>query len=484
MNISEKSNSTLMLIALSVFWVIMAMGCSGVTPRLDKSTNQRFEAEIGNLIESIVSKKAYAPRMMAPASVIPGSFKSDLPYSRLEELVMERLALRVRETRDLYTLSRQNWFECREGRPMTFYGAAFGDWQILKNLIVYEVTASSEDILNQVKVRITASDANGRTIPGVVGEATFDYAPGTPAYELYQASQISTPFPEGLEERPYESIDRLAYSLTAELVDAYRAGIEVGGHHAADEDIRVLLFVKESSARVDRGFQDLIQNTLQQAMVGNRGVSCVVSQEDFGPVFRQIDFYHKTRRVFDMDESMFKAGTVLLMTEMFRHPDGDKIGVALRALWRVSPLESRDGDFIPTNVAGTYLSGFTSKAYVINQRVQGAHRDHRRPVTVNTPADYAPLQDLDICFYQFTDVYEKRIYPVLIKAPGLSEIRREDALCDDQTACRCYVLRYAGNLDEISGYLRRNLRTSTVLPFRLVPKGYDLLEVHFERGFD
>jgi len=94
-----------------------------------------------------------------------------------------------------------------------------------------------------------------------------------------------------------------------------------------------------------------------------------------------------------------------------------------------------------------------------------------------------PVGDLDLCFYEFTSVFEKRIYPVLTNAPGVTEIRRADELCDSASGCLCYELWYQGSLEEISVWLRQHLRTSEVLAFRLAPKGDGRLNVYFDGGF-
>lgn len=466
-------------------------GCAG-TP-VKTLEQEPFEEKLAALIDDAISSQARSPYEMAPTAVMPGSLRSGDRFSRLEELVMERLTLRLRKQNDFYSLSRQNWFEYREGRPLTFVDQPADQQRLLRNLIVFEVGISPDSVINQIQVHIMGTDADGRAIPGVVAETSFDAGPETVAHRLYNAPPVTSPFPEGLEERPYASLDRLAFSLVSELADAYRSGMSAGKEHAADEEIRVVLYSSPRSGEVRRGLVEAIQDALQQAIVSNRGFTCAVSQRDFGPAFNQIDFYRRNRSLFEMEESAFAAGTVLLMSDVFRSPHNNSVGVALRAVWRAGPLETTTGNLIPTNMAGTYLSGFTAKAYLAGDAVRGDVRktwvtgpteeSASRRTDGRTVVWSGAARDLDVCFHEFTSVFEKRIYPVLTRVPGVTQIRRADELCGGAKGCLCYELWYQGSIEELSSWLHKNLRTSEVLTFRLVSQGEGRLNVYFDGGF-
>jgi len=493
----RKRKHLILFVTGALLLMIFSGGCA-TTPTHSatwQDPTERFEVSVNRLIENLIATEKHSPGEMAPAAIMPGSLKTGTKFTRLEELIMERLSLRLREKHNMYSLSRQNWFEFREGRPLTFQNLPFAERDHMRNLVVYEVRISADEVLKKMKVHSIASDADGRAVPGLVADTVLEFERESPARKLYNSKPQTNPFPEGLEERPYVSLDRLAFSLAAELTDAHRTGISAGGAKAADTEVRVLLYAKPSGG-IASGLVNPIQNSLQQAIVGNRGFACAVSREDFGPAFKQIDFYKKHKSIFEMEESKFTAGTVLLMADVSKHPDGDKIGVALRAIWRVTPLETAAGDLIPTNVAGTYLSGFTAKAYLsrsavkiaygpgkVTKTIPATEQEKAEPPKVE-PIWTGPPRDMDVCFYKFTEVYRKRIYSTLNKAPGVTDVRRVDALCQGQKECLCYELTYHGSSEKLSAWLDENLRTARAREFKIVHKGEGLLELHFTGGFD
>lgn len=491
----------IVVLTCNAFLVLFLMGgCAGVSKKQAPVTafdGSEFEKRIKHLVEDLVACRAHTSGEMGPVAVMPGSLKTGRRFSRLEEMVMERLAMKLRKEHNLTPLSRQNWFEFREGRSLSFGGQGAARQGLLRNLVVYEVGISPDEILKQVKVHVIAADAEGYAIPGVVAQTALDFGPGSIARALFTAKPHSTPFPEGLEEKPYASLDRLTFNLASELADAYRNGAMAGKQIAANGEVKVLLCSKPTSAGVGSGQIRAIQDAMQQAIVRNADFTCVLSREDFGPAFDQIDFYSKNKQIFEMEESPLAAGTVLLMAETLRHPKGDKIGVALRAIWRTSPLETSSGDLIHTNMAGTYLSGFAAKAYMYGNALAAQHEviAHKRSIQKMVPTtnkvsevqSRVPIpvsdSDLDVCFYEFTEVLERRITPTLRNAPGVTGLRRADGLCDRNIGCVCYTLHHEGSSEELTAWLRHHLRTSQVLSFRLLPGNEGRLDLYFDGGF-
>lgn len=495
-----------------IFLAVLVTGCAGTSPRTTAAPTpeEKFDAAIQDVIDAVIAAQSHTLAEVSPAAVMPTSLKTGTEFTRLEELVMERLTLELRKRHDVYALSRQNWFEFRENRPLSFFNLPLAERNHFRNLVIYEVGVSADEILDTARVHITASDADGRAVAGIVADTELDFTTDSPAGRLYGAKPKTRLYPEGLEERPYVSLDRLSFSLAAELADAYRTGITAGDQPVAGDEVRVMLYAR-TARNISAGLGQAIQDALQQSIVANRGFTCAVSEEDFGPAFHKIDFYRQNKSIFELEETKFSAGTVLLMADTAFHPDGDKIGIALRAIWRVSPLESEAGELIPTNVTGTYLSGFTAKSYLLSSaiKVRYPKPDATRLATSGDATQTAtsakvagtettessgrqesayiremPARDTDVCFYKYTEVYEKRIYPVLSRAPGVLDIRRNQTLCEDGSRCLCYELGYQGTPESLEAYLRQNLRTSEVVPFRLVPKVEGRLEVYFHGGFE
>jgi len=351
------------LITIILFSFILA-GCAGQTVQNAGMTpEQQFEMNMNRLVEDVDALNTNTPTELAPVAVMPGSIKKGQAINRLEEYAMDQLQLRQRKLHDMYVLTRQNWFEYREGQPLGINHRSMSLRSIHDYLVIYEVGASIDEVLKKIKIHIVATDLAGNAIPGVVAETDFDFYPEAPAHRLYHARSLKNLFPEGLEERPYKSIDRLTYSISSELMEAYWNGLTAGDQTPKDSEVRIALYMNPP-ANVSPGMVRWIQDSLQQSIVSRRGFTCAVSRKDFGHFFRQIDFYKKHQRFFQLEESPLAAGTVLMMVDILRHPDKDKVGVAVRAVWRVNPLESKDDKIIKTNVAGTYLSGFTAKAYL------------------------------------------------------------------------------------------------------------------------
>ncbi len=354
-----KMNNLFAMLGCLLLSALLFTGCAAKTgPSQVMAEQPGFEADVDRMIDDLQARQRHSSMEMAPVAVMPGSLRAQAPFTRLEEYVMDRLTMRLREKHEVYSMTRQNWFEFRDNRPLTFQTASPAEQQRLRSLVVYEVVPYSDKYIGKIEARVMALDAQGNTISGLMTSTAFNFSAFETAGALLNAEAHANPYPEGLEERPYTSVDRMSFNLAAELVDVYREGIALGDRTAAPDDVKVVLLTKPVNG-VDGS---AIQAALQQAIVSNKGFTCTISQDDFGTILQQLDFYSKNK-VFNIDETVFEPGTVLLMAEVFKHQDGDKTGVALRGAWRIGPVVSETGDFIPTSVAGTYLSGFTAKAY-------------------------------------------------------------------------------------------------------------------------
>ncbi len=88
------------------------------------------------------------------------------------------------------------------------------------------------------------------------------------------------------------------------------------------------------------------------------------------------------------------------------------------------------------------------------------------------------------CFYDFTDVYVKRIYPVLDSAPGMLDLRRADQACYGEPSCVCYALMLSGPLEDLESWVYRELPTSKAVPFKSTRAGGSRIEFRHQGGFD
>ncbi len=496
-----RMKSSRLLLPLLLLLLSACAGQSPVTPPpVDSAPSQAerlLDQRISTLIDDLISDSRLTAAATAPVAVVPGSALAGEYFSRLEELVCERLETRLREEHDIFRLSRQNWFELRAGRPLSFQNLPPDRRQVLAAALIYKVEITADTVLDRINCTLSASGADGRSRPGIVASGPLGFGRTSLARSLYYAAANRNPYPEGLEERPFVSLDRLAYSLATELAEAYRNGLKIAGHKVADREIKVLL--STTSKSLPLGLTEEIQSALQQALVGQNGFTCVLSRRDFAETMREIDFYNWHRQAFkQLDPAKFEPGTILLLADVSRPRRNDLYGVALRAIWRTDPLEDRQGKMIAETAGGTYVSGFTAKAYFSDRdlyyrygsRRPAIHPPRRQPAskpgpqTVARPPWKGPANEINLCFYDFTATLRHRIYPVLNRAPGVTWLRRADELCEQGSDCLCYELWYQGSREDLEAWLRRYLKNAKSLEFYITSNGPGRLEVHFNGGFN
>ncbi len=480
-----------------VLLLLFLSACAGTPVNYAPTQAERMLDQRVNLIlDDLLGDQKFSAGEMAPAAVVPGSALQGETFSRLEEMLCERLETRLRESHDIFKLSRQNWFELRAGRALTFQDQPPAERQRLRSAIIYQVEITADTVLDRINGTITAQGADGHHLTGVVASGPLGFGQDSLARRLYYAPANRNPYPEGLEERPFASLDRLAYSLTSELREAYFNGLKVGGQKVADREVKVLLYT--TSQHHPTGLTQEIQSALQQALIGQSGFTCVVSRQDLAPALRQIDFYNWNSHIFKaVDLPQFEPGTVLLMADIGSVFKNNILSLSLRAIWRTDPLEDQQGNLIAESGSGTYVSGFTAKAYFDGAQLRRRYGTRYQAPTGTTRHQQQPPRkihrarepwsgpstDINLCFYDFTETLAHRIYPVLNQAPGVTWLRRADELCDRESNCLCYELWYNGTREDISAWLRQYLRTSKSVNFRLTSNGPGRIEVHFDGGF-
>jgi hypothetical protein len=355
----EKNFQAVQLVLLAVFLLLLT-GCQkSVVPISDKN---QFDGKVQALVTDTVKSCRNRPADIAPAAVISKSALDGGDYSRLDEVIVQRLYQRLARDRQMMTLSRENWFEFSESRPLSVKGHDPNVRDLMDNLVVFVVAVEPDAVFERITVTVSAKDANARTLPGVGANTVFDYFKDSPAVLLAKTPAQASAVPAGLRQNPYDSLEKLCYGMAAELSATLQQGVKAGQHPAPDGEITVVLCSRNFKSP-DPGFKNALIQELQQALVSMDGMTCAVSVEDFGGVFSQMDFYNQNPGRFEMDNEKFKPGSVLLMAQTRDYPTENTRQVALRAMWRVTPLVDDTGTMIMDNTAGSYVSGFTSKAW-------------------------------------------------------------------------------------------------------------------------
>ncbi len=302
---------------------------------------------------------------IAPAAVVPQSLMEGQPYSRLEELIVDQLSEKIAEDREVVSLSRENWFELRESRPLSLRGHHPDMAPLMDNLVVFLVSVEPEPLLDRITARIRVADSGARIMPGIEGKRVFSNRPEAAARVLLDHPARDVQAPEGLKENPFHSLEELSYSMVTELRHALEKGLTAAGAQAGEEEIQVVLSSGNTRSE-DPGFNRALLQELQQALVSVGGITSAVSRTDFSTLFDQVNFYNQnpgSAGLFEVDEEPFKPGSVILMAETRSDPGSSARKVSLRAMWRVSPMRDADGEIITGNAAGTYVADFASRAW-------------------------------------------------------------------------------------------------------------------------
>ncbi len=503
-----------------------------------------LEAQVEGLMEDLLQWEARTPLEMAPCAVMPGSLRWGGRFSRLEEFVMDRLTWRLRKNHSLVVLSRRDWSAFRERAPLTMPEDCLVD----RHLVVYEVRLLPDETGEELRIRISASDRAGSELPGIAAEAVVPFGPESPARSLYRAEPETNPYPIGLEERPYESVDRMAFGLSGELASVCRNGVSAEGLRVEGDAIRVALEMKEPGPGVHRPLAESLERALRQALVTNGGFQCVSveaalsgplaggpAQGDSVAIRKERHSGRATRSGgrFGIQENGMasltsgsrlaarftglgrddelghtlhlgdqagfeemthrtRPATAVLVGETFLHPEGDRVGVALRAVWKRGPMESASGEFVPVDAAGSYLSGFSAKAYIWKPEGRPAASTRWSAQKTKSEAetayssrkreeDPASLKTRQICFHAFPPALSRRIDEVLWSFPGVRAVGGPIWVTDGAS---CYRVQHAGSLDALKRHLFQNLRTSRVLPFHVAEKKGGRLELYFDGGFE
>lgn len=344
-----------MLILLSL---VVLVGCSQHSAK--PGTADTFDRELDRLVSDIIESCGNSLADLSPFSVVSANAVNGRPYTGLDDIICSKLSQKLAGSRETVTLSRENWFELKTFQTISFKGHPVSRERLIRDVVVFIVSVEPEPVFNRVRVSVFARNRQMNTIPGIKAAVNLAYFDESPAFVLYHQKSESKPYPRGLEQHPYHSIEEMVYSMASELSHAARSSLRSSGVTAKNEELRIVLCTRDIAGH-DGGFRQAVTRELQQAMVAIGGITTAVSRKDMGPVFAQMNFYKQNVSVFEQEFEKFTPGTVILLVET--QQSGNRYQAALRAVWRVSPLEDTNGNFIVENRSGVYLSGFTSRAW-------------------------------------------------------------------------------------------------------------------------
>jgi len=360
---SSKSFYQCSWLALLLVCGLMIGGCvaTGGEPQVLASPVEQSDLDqgINDLLVQLRQKLKYTEYEIAPVAVVSASVKEGGNFTRLDELISQRLIDDLQQNHELVILSRQHFFEYRDNRPFSISKGG-GTGPASENLVVFSVGISPDDVLERAIVRLTAVNSLSQAIPGLNGSVVVDFKKEGLARQLHQARPQKNPYPLGIEERPYRKVDRLTSNLASELLATYRAGGFASGQTPADSDVRVVLTTMPSPV-APRLVLNII-SALQQDIVARQGFTCAINPADYSSFDQMIRFY-ESNPSFTISETRLSPATVFLFAEILHHPNQGMVSVSLRGAWRIDPTDKELGGVIK-ETAGNYLSGFTARAYL------------------------------------------------------------------------------------------------------------------------
>ena len=411
---------------------------------LSGNNNEHLISIIDTLASQIEHAAGKPETRVAPVAIVSGNAMRGGEYTRLDEFVITKITSHLQEKREIYQLSDQNWFQFREHRSLLPLHNA-------DTLLVYEVILRPEPALAQMSIIIRAYDQQMRSLPGLGATATLPYTKDSVLAEMYRAAPIVSPYPLGLEENPYRSVEQLTYKLGELLHDTYLRNYLNNKNAAKDQEINVQLHMQPTSD-VPTRFLTRLTNSLQQTVVAHNGFTCAISNQDMSPLFEQLDFYQTHRKRFEAVDTLLRPATILLLTKITSSHKG-LIGIYLRAVWLETPVETRDGKLFESNLAGTYISGLTARAYIKlkNDELAGGSGD-----------------GVTVCLGDFPSRLRQQAVRAMATYPeSLGMTAAPDTACRPKTPdnCRCFNMITEKQPDFVLNWMIPRLQEDLVIPF-------------------
>ena len=501
---------------LSIYLVVIVTGCAiwgdSALAYSINSNQTKFYEKIDSLLENQVKQVRSTVNHKTMVYVMPGSIVNHMHSSRLEEIICKRLSLKLMNKYSEIKLTRQIYMNLmgKNSSELAHDDTYGSDGYGL--FVIFKIDLFPDYIKEMICLTVSVLDHFGRVIPELNVEEGFDFSSDGFLNELYQSEPDDNPYPYGSEENPYTSLDKLVAGLSDELDEAYKKGVKVLDQEVSQQEIRVILSSGASNG-IPENEIETIRDSLQQEIVTRNGFISSISRDDYEKIFQQISFYQKNKdTVFEMEEELLNAATVILILDVREHPNNEKVSVSLRSIWRVGPLISSNYELIPTNYTGTYISGFTAKAYIDAEAlmpidnltnhydlkhmkkkvsVYENETDIKKLHSINGVSFESDLTEkainegkIEICFKKFRRSYEPMLYQSLMKTTPIQNVTKNYAPCATSEACSCYIVTYVGTYDELSGYLKNAAMASDLTGFDLKPLSETKLDIVFGYGFE
>lgn len=328
-----------------------------------------FGSDIDRLINRLLATQQHSVQALAPAAVISVSALEGKPMTRLEEEVIASLTGRMRQTREVHELTRQNWLQLLENRPLTFEGLSANERRFFKTMVVYRVKTDYDATTRQLRIRIDAHDVEGRPLSGQLAEMETVVEEGSVPDHLYAAPALRNPLPGGLAETPYATLAEFADQLAGELLAVYgqsRAWVS----QSSTDKIRLMVTVQGGQ----EGGRALL-TAMQNAISRHGEFDCVAGHEEAAMVFRQVENYEQHRDLLPPDSNLVAPQSILLNLEVIPSSVQGDLRITLHALWRIRTPDDDAFRRIPTDFSGISLTDFETAAFLSGQALANAAAD-------------------------------------------------------------------------------------------------------------
>jgi hypothetical protein len=134
-----------------------------------------------------------------------------------------------------------------------------------------------------------------------------------------------------------------------------------------------------------------------------------------------------------------------------------------------------------------YIPGRETEAYVSLSMAETVQQDQKQPHPLKKTGP-VPQKSFDLCFYDYLEDFETRIYPMLKRYPGVNGIRRLYNRCANASSCVCYEItvdsKQYEKMEELTQWLDSNLEHAVAYRYKLKPLSSASIRIIFNKGFN